>query len=75
MKKIIGSIMVVTNLISLASMLLLGAVGAIYEVLNEPYFVKLLAQINIAWNLGTFWLIFLVCFIVFIGTVLFLKRN
>ena len=66
--------LLVINIIAFGCVLILGFIGALYEVFNAPVIDKLLEGLGIPLSLGWHWAAFLTCFITLIVTY-FLRKK
>lgn len=74
MKKVIRTILLITNIVSFALLSLYGASGIIYELFGPAIYDKMLAALGIPWNFDQIWLFMFVCSIVLIITYLLRKK-
>lgn len=74
MREVLRMILLITNIISFALVLLFGATGIIYELLGPANYEKMLEKLKIPWSFERIWLFMFVCLIILIITYILRKK-
>lgn len=74
MKEVLRIILLITNIISFALVLLFGVTGIIYELLGAANYEKMLKKLKIPWSFERIWLFMFVCLIILIITYILRKK-
>lgn len=74
MRKILRIVLLITNIIAFAFVLLFGATGVIYETLGPAGYEKMLNKFKIPWGFEHIWLFMFACLTVLIITY-FLRKK
>lgn len=74
MKKILGSILLITNTISCILVLVFGATGIIYELLGPANYEKILEKLKIPWSVEQI-LLFMYVSIIILSITYFLRKK
>ena len=68
MKNFFRVSLLVVRCVALAILLVLGACGVLSDIFGPPTYEKILSYLNILWIDNIFWILFVVCFAVFLAT-------
>ncbi len=74
MKEFLRVILLITNIVSFALVLLFGASGIIYELFGYLNYKKMLQNLKIPWSFEHIWIFMFVCLIILIITYMLRKK-
>lgn len=74
MREVLRIILLITNIISFALVLLFGATGIIYELLGPANYEKMLEKLKIPWSFERIWSFMFVCLIILTITYILRKK-
>ena len=74
MKKTLGVIVTVINIISFILVLIFGIIGVIYDLFGYSTFMKIFEKLNIDWSFKQIWLFVAECVIILITSHVLRKK-